>query len=86
MFATFRITTGEGTHSPSVPESAVVYDGTDAHVWVVQRDAQGPVIALRPIKVDRTNGGEVQVVDGLKTGEQIVTRGSLFIDRAVTGS
>jgi cobalt-zinc-cadmium efflux system membrane fusion protein len=85
MFATFRIITGEGTRSPSVPESAVVYDGTDAHVWVVQGDARRPVIALRPIKVDRTNGGDVQVVEGLKAGEQIVTRGSLFIDRAVTG-
>jgi membrane fusion protein, heavy metal efflux system len=85
MFATFRIITGAGTLSPAVPESAVVYDGTDAHVWVVKTDAQSPVIALREIKVGRTNGSEVQVVDGLKVGDRIVTRGSLFIDRAVTG-
>jgi membrane fusion protein, heavy metal efflux system len=85
MFATFRIITGEGTLSPSVPESAVVYDGTDAHVWVIHNDGHSPVIALRPIKVDRTNDGQVQVVEGLKEGEQIITRGSLFIDRAVTG-
>jgi membrane fusion protein, heavy metal efflux system len=85
MFATFRIITGAGTLSPSVPESAVVYDGADAHVWVIKSDAHSPVIALRPIRVGRTNGSEVQVVDGLKVGERIVTRGSLFIDRAVTG-
>jgi cobalt-zinc-cadmium efflux system membrane fusion protein len=85
MFATFRIITGEGTSSPAVPESAVVYDGTEAHVWVIHNDGNSPVIALRPIKVDRSYDGQVQVVDGLKAGEQIITRGSLFIDRAVTG-
>jgi cobalt-zinc-cadmium efflux system membrane fusion protein len=85
MFASFRIVTSEGGESPAVPEDAVVYDGTDAHVWVVQNDANGPVIGIRPIKVGRTDARTVQVLDGLKIGEQVVTRGSLFIDRAVTG-
>jgi len=31
------------------------------------------------------NGNLVQVVDGLKIGERIVTRGALFIDRAAGG-
>ena len=85
MFATFHIITSDGTQSPSVPESAVVYDGTDAHVWVVQGTGGDQVIGLRAIKVGRGAGGDVQVLDGLKAGERIVTRGSLFIDRAVTG-
>jgi membrane fusion protein, heavy metal efflux system len=85
MFATFHIITSDGTQSPSVPESAVVYDGTDAHVWVVQGTGNDQVIGLRAIKVGRAAGGNVQVLDGLKVGERLVTRGSLFIDRAVTG-
>jgi cobalt-zinc-cadmium efflux system membrane fusion protein len=86
MFATFRIITSAGTPSPSVPESAVVYDGTDAHVWVVQGGGDDQVIGLRAIKVGRTDTGGVEVVDGLKTGERIVTRGSLFIDRAIASN
>jgi len=85
MFATFRIISGGGTHSPAVPESAVVYDGPEPHVWVVQGDAAHPAIGIRPIRVGHTQAGMVQVLGGLAAGDRIVTRGSLFIDRAVTG-
>ncbi len=85
MFASFRIITSAGAAGASVPESAVVYDGSDAHVWVVQDDAHGPVIGIRAIKAGVTDNGTVQVLDGLQVGERVVTRGSLFIDRAVTG-
>ena len=43
------------------------------------------MIGIRQIRVGRTDARTVQVLDGLKVGEQVVTRGSLFIDRAVTG-
>ena len=41
---------------------------------------------LRRIKVGLTNGNLVEVQGNLKPGEQIVTKGSLFIDRAASGS
>ena len=37
------------------------------------------------IKPGLTKGRLVQVLDGLHPGEQVVTRGSLFIDRAAAG-
>ena len=82
MFANFRIVTSEGAESPAVPESAVVYEGASAHVWVLQ---SGNAIAIRPIRVGRSNDGYVEVLDGLKSGERVVTKGSLFIDRAAAG-
>ena len=85
MFATFRIISSGGTQSPAVPESAIVYDGPDPHVWVVEGDAAHPAIGIRPIRVGHTQSGLVQVLAGLAPGDRIVTRGSLFIDRAVTG-
>jgi len=85
MFASFRIITSDAVASPAVPEGAVVYDGSQAHVWVLTSDARGPLISLRPITVGRTDQRVVQVLTGLKVGERVVTRGSLFIDRAVTG-
>jgi cobalt-zinc-cadmium efflux system membrane fusion protein len=82
MFANFRIVTSEGTQSPAVPESAVIYEGASAHVWVVQ---SGNSIAIRPIRIGRSNDGYVEVIDGLEAGDRVVTRGSLFIDRAAAG-
>lgn len=88
MFATFSIITSAGVQSPFVPEGAVVYDGAEARVYVVQsdsKDSRKSLISIRPISVGLTEGGDVQVLAGLKSGERVVTRGSLFIDRAVTG-
>jgi cobalt-zinc-cadmium efflux system membrane fusion protein len=42
-------------------------------------------LEIRQFKEGRISGGMVEVVDGLKAGELIVTSGSVFIDRAVTG-
>jgi cobalt-zinc-cadmium efflux system membrane fusion protein len=78
MFATFRILTGEASDSPAVPEAAVVFEGDLAHVWVL---ADGGLLAYRAIRTGRTNDGLIEVLDGLKAGERIVTKGGLFIDQ-----
>ena len=78
MFATFHISTGDTVTSPGVPQSAVVYEGSDAHVFVARTDGS---LAIRPIHVGRTNGNLVEVTGGLTAGERIVTSGALFIDR-----
>jgi cobalt-zinc-cadmium efflux system membrane fusion protein len=79
MFATFNIITGDEATAPGVPESAVVYEGAAARVWVLNSDG---TIALRPIFTSRTSHGIVEVSSGLEAGEQVVTSGTLFIDRA----
>lgn len=81
MFASFRILTSEATESPSVPEMAVVYEGDSAHVWVLA--AEG-VLNYRSIRTGRTDDGLVEVLDGLKPGDQVVTKGALFIDQVAT--
>ena len=53
-----------------------------ARVWVERPDG---TIASRSVTLGLSGGGLVQVVDGLKVGERVVTRGSLFIDRAASG-
>jgi cobalt-zinc-cadmium efflux system membrane fusion protein len=79
MFANFRILTSDATQSPAVPEVAVVYEGSAAHVWVVGADG---LLIYRAIHAGRSNDGLVEVLDGLKVGERIVTKGGLFIDQA----
>jgi membrane fusion protein, heavy metal efflux system len=83
MFASFAIVTGAATESAAVPQDAIVYEGSDAHVWVAH--PQDRTIVLRQIHTERVSDGMVQVTKGLHAGEQVVTRGSLFIDRATAG-
>jgi cobalt-zinc-cadmium efflux system membrane fusion protein len=78
MFASFRIVTSDASESPAVPEAAVVHEADTAHVWVVS----GDLLSYRAVKTGRSNGALIEVVDGLKVGERIVTKGALFIDQA----
>jgi len=83
MFARFRIITGADVMAPAVPEQAIVYEGEDTHVWLA--DPKAKTLEIRQFKAGRISDGMVEVLDGLKPGENIVTAGAVFIDRAVTG-
>ncbi len=83
MFASFRIVTSGETMAPGVPESAVTYEGETARVWV--GDPARKTVAIRPVKIGRIDDGKVQILDGLKPGEQVVTAGAVFIDRIAAG-
>ncbi|MEP7030733.1 MAG: efflux RND transporter periplasmic adaptor subunit [Pseudolabrys sp.] len=83
MFASVNILTGEGDSSPGIPREAIIYDGNAARVWIVHDDR---AVEARQIKTGLSNGSMVQVLDGLKLGEKIVTKGTLFVDRAAAGS
>ncbi len=79
MFATVDIHTAPDRTSPGVPQSAVIYEGDQAHVWVAHADHS---LGLREIGVGRIRNNDVEILSGLKTGETVVTGGALFIDRA----
>jgi cobalt-zinc-cadmium efflux system membrane fusion protein len=83
MFASFRIATGDASDAPGVPESAIVHEGDEARVFVLNADG---TIALRKIVTGRTSGDLVEAASGLKVGEKVVSAGALFIDRAVEGN
>lgn len=78
MFANFSIITGAETVAPAVPQSAIVYDGDTARVWVAHDNS---TVAARDVTTGQTHGGMVEIRSGLFAGEKIVTRGTLFIDR-----
>jgi cobalt-zinc-cadmium efflux system membrane fusion protein len=82
MFANVTIYSAND-QAVGVPKQALIYEGDQVRVWVANPDK---TIELRQIKPGLTNGDLVEVVGNLKPGEQIVTRGALFIDRAASGS
>jgi cobalt-zinc-cadmium efflux system membrane fusion protein len=83
MFATVTIYAAGDQPSVGVPKQALIYEGDQVRLWVAHDDKS---IELRQIKTGLTNGNLIEVTGNLKPGEQIVTKGSLFIDRAASGS
>ncbi len=83
MFANVTIYSGGDHSAVGVPKQALIYEGDQVRVWVAHDDKS---IELRRIKTGLTNGDLVEVEGNLKPGEQIVTKGSLFIDRAASGT
>ena len=83
MFANVTIYSPGDHPAVGVPKQALIYEGDQVRVWVAHDDKS---IELRQIKTGLTNGDLVEVQGSLKPGEQIVTKGSLFIDRAASGS
>jgi membrane fusion protein, heavy metal efflux system len=70
------------TESIGIPREAVIYEGETAKVWVARDDQS---IEFRLVRLGLTNGSMIQVLSGLKAGENVVTRGALFIDRVASG-
>jgi cobalt-zinc-cadmium efflux system membrane fusion protein len=83
MFANVTIYSGQDRPSVGVPKQALIYEGEHVRLWVAHDDKS---IELREIETGLSNGDLVEVRTNLKAGEKIVTKGSLFIDRAATGS
>jgi cobalt-zinc-cadmium efflux system membrane fusion protein len=83
MFANVTIYTGGDHPSIGVPKQALIYEGEHVRLWVARDDKS---IELREIQTGLANGGLVEVLTNLKAGEKVVTKGSLFIDRAASGT
>jgi membrane fusion protein, heavy metal efflux system len=82
MLANFDILDHDVVQAPAVPKNAIIYEGEQARVWVVQ---PGSNFTLRDVTVGRSHGGYTEIVRGLTAGERIVTTGALFIDQASAG-
>jgi cobalt-zinc-cadmium efflux system membrane fusion protein len=83
MFANVTLYSPSDHSAVGVPKQALIYEGDQVRVWVAHDDKS---IELRQIKPGLTNGDLVEVLGNLRPGEQIVTKGSLFIDRAASGT
>jgi cobalt-zinc-cadmium efflux system membrane fusion protein len=83
MFANVTIYAGADHGSVGVPKQALIYEGDRVRLWVAREDKS---IELREIETGLINGNLVEVRTNLKAGEKVITKGSLFIDRAASGT
>ncbi|HDP90293.1 MAG TPA: efflux RND transporter periplasmic adaptor subunit [Thioalkalivibrio sp.] len=76
-----RIYTGEEREALAIPRSAVI-DDTGSDVVFVQRD--GEHFERRLVTLGIRDGDWVEVIDGLTSGERIVTRGAYLVHLAAS--
>ncbi len=71
MTATVIAANAGGQAAVYIPLSAVYQTGNMPNVWIVNDG----VASLRPVKIGTFSDGKVQVLDGLKNGDVVVTAG-----------
>lgn len=79
MRASLRIALGEARRAVGVPAGALLGRGAETAVWLALDENR---VALRRVTPGIGNGDEVEVVEGLRPGERIVTGGALFLNPA----
>jgi membrane fusion protein, heavy metal efflux system len=76
QMVSLRLFTGSIMKTTAIPEGAVVDDGGRPVVFV---QIGGESFQRRPVQLGGRESGYVQVLDGVKPGERIVTRGAYLI-------
>jgi RND family efflux transporter MFP subunit len=71
MTASVSTTLDKAAGYAPIPLSAIYQTGDKPHVWIVQNDT----VSLRPVRLGAFGDSSIQVVDGLKDQEIIVTAG-----------
>jgi cobalt-zinc-cadmium efflux system membrane fusion protein len=79
MLATFRIITAADVMAPSVPLTAVNWEGARAKVWVAIAPTE---FSERIVRLGVEQDGRVQVLSGVEAGERIVSDGAVFLSSA----
>jgi len=77
MFAAVNLSTEPGEPALVIPESALIDSGAKQVVLVARG---GGTFEPRAVTVGRRGSGDVEIVSGLKDGEQVVTSANFLID------
>src|SRR5262249_20473983 len=78
MYVTLDFRTSPGNRSVVVPREAVQPIG-DRNVIYIAVEGDDNRFAERPVKLGAVLGDAVQVLEGVKTGDRVVTNGSFFL-------
>jgi membrane fusion protein, heavy metal efflux system len=83
MFASFIIATGAPMNAAAVPLDGVIRQGDGSMtVWVTSDHRH---FRKRTVKVGLQYDGYDQILEGIRPGEQVVTKGAIYLDNLVGG-
>jgi len=81
MFVLGKISTPTIQNSQvAVPKSAVLWTGTRSVVYIKTPDTEIPSFEYREITLGNSLGASYEVLNGLNTGDEVVTNGAFVID------
>jgi cobalt-zinc-cadmium efflux system membrane fusion protein len=83
MFASFVIVTGDPLNSLAVPFDGVVREGDGT--MTVWSTTDRKHFNKRIVKIGLQHEGYDQILEGVRPGEQIVTKGAIFLDNLASG-
>ena len=85
MFANLQVDLDRRTTVVTVPETAVTYSLQGNVVYVIEKNDEGGQTAVsRIVKVGQVRDGRASILEGLESGEQVVTVGQNKLFRGVT--
>jgi cobalt-zinc-cadmium efflux system membrane fusion protein len=83
MFADFTIRVGDPLRSLAVPASAIVREGDGSMtVWLTTDRRRFEKRTVRP---GLSQNGQVQLLDGARSGDLVVTDGAIFLTNKLIG-
>jgi membrane fusion protein, heavy metal efflux system len=83
MFARLNVNLGDGTSFLSIPKEALLEINGKEYVYVEEGEGQ---FVKREVKVVTVSNNYLRVLEGLKPGERVVTKGAILLKgREVTG-
>ena len=83
MFASFVIVTGAPVSAAAAPADGVVREGNGTMtVWLA---TDGHHFTKRTVKVGLQDAGYDQILEGVESGAQIVTKGAVYLDVLASG-
>ena len=83
MFASFIIATGAPEKAAAVPLDGVIRQGDGTMtVWVTTDHRH---FRKRAVKIGLQHDGYDQILEGVRPGEQVVTKGAIFLDNFASG-
>ena len=83
MFASFIIATGAPEKAAAVPLDGVIRQGDGTMtVWVTTDHRH---FRKRAVKIGLQHDGYDQILEGIRPGEQVVTKGAIFLDNFASG-
>ena len=83
MFASFVIATGEPVSTAAVPLDGVIREGDGTMTVWVTTDRRH--FTRRPVKIGLQHEGYDQILEGVRPGEQVVTKGAIYLDNLASG-
>jgi membrane fusion protein (multidrug efflux system) len=77
MFAQLRVVLPERSHILTVPRTAITYNPYGNSVFLIEHKGNQLIVQRRQVDTGEVRDGRVEIVKGLKVGEEVVAAGQL---------